>query len=572
MKTKRTILRIGLATLCVSFAIQSIEAQQPSSGSGKTDFSADATSQINSSGLIAQVWRARRPGFSLMPSNRYGSVKGMAAAVPAVHGTGTVGTIPIWIEIGQSGNPILGDSIITQLNGNLGIGLAAPMSKLTVQGMIETTLGGYKFPDGTVQTTAAVSGLQSVAHDSTLRGAGTAGSPLGVAVPLTIIADTPGPLIFAINEQDGGSGIFAVGGATINGLGGSGMVGTGGFGGSSEGGRGVRGHGGVSQTGDGGTGVTGLGGNSINGPLAGAGVQALGGSNLGGGDGGPGLDALGGGATAGGTAGTGVLGHGGNSAQTGGTGARITGGGGFFNVGGSGVIATGGENHSGVGGGTGVEAIGGNSEQADGGVGIIARGGNTESGFGGTGLFATAGLGSIPGLAAVFGGGVHVNGNLDVMGPAGGGNINVTGDLNVVGTKNFKIDHPLDPENKYLLHAAIESSEVLNVYSGNTVSNATGEAVITLPEWFEALNRDLRYQLTVIGTFAQAIVAEKVKHNRFTIRTSVPNVEVSWQVTGVRSDAVMRKQPFKAEENKPERERGKYLTPGLFNKAPAAQP
>jgi len=98
------------------------------------------------------------------------------------------------------------------------------------------------------------------------------------------------------------------------------------------------------------------------------------------------------------------------------------------------------------------------------------------------------------------------------------------------------------------------------------MTNEKGEAIVTLPEWLEALNRDLRYQLTVIGTFAQAIVAEKVKQHRFTIRTSAPNVEVSWQVTGVRSDAAMRKHPFKAEEVKPENERGTYLDPELFGK------
>ena len=98
------------------------------------------------------------------------------------------------------------------------------------------------------------------------------------------------------------------------------------------------------------------------------------------------------------------------------------------------------------------------------------------------------------------------------------------------------------------------------------VTNSKGEGVVTLPEWFDALNRDLRYQLTVIGTFAQAIVAEKVKHNRFTIKTNLPNVEVSWQLTGVRSDAVMRSHPFKAEESKPERERGTYITPDVFGK------
>jgi hypothetical protein len=45
--------------------------------------------------------------------------------------------------------------------------------------MIETTLGGYKFPDGTVQTTA---GISFVTHDASLAGLGTAASPLGIAV------------------------------------------------------------------------------------------------------------------------------------------------------------------------------------------------------------------------------------------------------------------------------------------------------------------------------------------------------------------------------------------------------
>jgi len=144
----------------------------------------------------------------------------------------------------------------------------------------------------------------------------------------------------------------------------------------------------------------------------------------------------------------------------------------------------------------------------------------------------------------------------------------VAGNLDVQGTKHFKIDHPLDPEHKYLLHASVESSEVLNLYSGNAITDSKGEAVITLPEWFEALNSDLRYQLTVVGTFAQAIVYQKIKQNRFTIKTTLPNVEVSWQVTGVRSDAAMRKAPFKAEQNKPDRERGSYLDPQVFTKAP----
>ena len=144
----------------------------------------------------------------------------------------------------------------------------------------------------------------------------------------------------------------------------------------------------------------------------------------------------------------------------------------------------------------------------------------------------------------------------------------VSGNLSVTGTKNFKIDHPADPANKYLLHASVESSEVLNVYSGNVVTDARGRAVVALPEWFEALNEDPRYQLTVIGRFAQAIVARKVENNRFEIKTSAPKVEVSWQVTAVRSDAVMVKHPFRAEEDKPLAERGRYLNPEAFGLPP----
>jgi hypothetical protein len=141
------------------------------------------------------------------------------------------------------------------------------------------------------------------------------------------------------------------------------------------------------------------------------------------------------------------------------------------------------------------------------------------------------------------------------------GNVEVSGDLAVNGVKSFRIDHPLNPENKYLYHAAIESSEVLNIYSGNVTTDANGLAAVVLPPWFEALNKDLRYQLTVVGTFAQAIVAEKVRNNRFMVKTSAPNVEVSWQVTGVRSDAAMITHPFQTERDKPERERGTYLKP-----------
>ena len=143
------------------------------------------------------------------------------------------------------------------------------------------------------------------------------------------------------------------------------------------------------------------------------------------------------------------------------------------------------------------------------------------------------------------------------------GDVQVSGMLSK-GGGSFKIDHPLDPENKYLYHSFVESPDMMNIYNGNVTTNESGEAVVTMPDYFEALNTDFRYQLTVLGTFAQAIVAEKVKGNRFVIKTSAPNVEVSWQVTGIRQDAFAKKNRIQVEVDKEPRERGLYLHPGAF--------
>ena len=85
---------------------------------------------------------------------------------------------------------------------------------------------------------------------------------------------------------------------------------------------------------------------------------------------------------------------------------------------------------------------------------------------------------------------------------------------------------------------------MMNIYNGNVVTDASGNATITMPNWFEALNQDFRYQLTVIGEFAQAIVSKKVQNNQFAIKTDKPNVKVSWQVTGIRHDKFARKKEY----------------------------
>jgi hypothetical protein len=99
------------------------------------------------------------------------------------------------------------------------------------------------------------------------------------------------------------------------------------------------------------------------------------------------------------------------------------------------------------------------------------------------------------------------------------------------------------------------------VYDGNITTDAKGEAVVQLPDYFETLNRDYRYQLTVMDTFAQAIVSQRIKDNRFTIKTDKPNVEVSWQVTGIRQDPYANAHPIEVEVEKKADERGEYLHP-----------
>jgi hypothetical protein len=144
------------------------------------------------------------------------------------------------------------------------------------------------------------------------------------------------------------------------------------------------------------------------------------------------------------------------------------------------------------------------------------------------------------------------------------GNVAVTGSLSK-GGGSFKIDHPLDPQNKYLQHSFVESPDMMNIYNGNIVTDGAGKAVVTLPDYFEALNMEFRYQLTVIGTFAQAIISKKISNNQFEIATNQPNVEVSWMVTGVRHDAYANQNRIPTTTYKDAADRGKYLHPAAFN-------
>ena len=142
----------------------------------------------------------------------------------------------------------------------------------------------------------------------------------------------------------------------------------------------------------------------------------------------------------------------------------------------------------------------------------------------------------------------------------------VSGDLHVDGQLSklagtFRIDHPQDPDNKYLQHSFVESPDMMNIYNGNVVTGADGYATVELPGYFESLNIEFRYQLTVIGKFAQAIVKEKISNQKFVIQTDQPGVEVSWQVTGIRNDTYARDNRVQVEVDKADQRGTRLYTP-----------
>jgi hypothetical protein len=145
------------------------------------------------------------------------------------------------------------------------------------------------------------------------------------------------------------------------------------------------------------------------------------------------------------------------------------------------------------------------------------------------------------------------------------GTVTVTGMLSKP-AGSFKIDHPLDPENKLLYHSFVESPDMMNVYNGNIILDAQGEATIILPDYFEVLNKDFRYQLTCVGGYAQIFISEKLNNNQFKIAGGNPGLEVSWQITGIRQDPYANQHRIEVEVEKEEKFKGQYLHYEAYNK------
>jgi hypothetical protein len=384
-------------------------------------------------------------------------------AVSSITGQGTAGKIAKF-----TGANTVGNSIITESNSKIGIGIATPSSKLTVQGSATNPM---------------------ILGNNTGSGAGVQGMSSG------------GFGVIGKSSRTGVQGIST--GSVGNGVWGSSTSDTGVFGSTSTG-KGVFGN----ATGSGGVGVFGQssGGNGVEGSSPGGtavygnGILGVSGQGNNGGSGVYGNSSTG----------VGVYGQSGNNDAVYGTSSS----------------------------GTGVHGKGS-------GFGMVAEGVSYGiAAYGSVGIYAAPTAGNT--IAGLFGGNVQINGNLTKSGGS------------------FKIDHPLDPANKYLYHSFVESPDMKNIYDGTVTLDEKGEAVVPMPDYFSALNQDFRYQLTAVGAPAPNLfVAEKVKDNHFKIAGGKPGMEVSWQVTGIRHDAYARDHRIAVEEDKGN-ERGFYIYPAGF--------
>ncbi|MFG2396912.1 autotransporter outer membrane beta-barrel domain-containing protein [Streptomyces lydicus] len=209
------------------------------------------------------------------------------------------------------------------------------------------------------------------------------------------------------------------------------------------------------------------------------------------------------------------------------------------------------------------------------GIGILGQCGHTDAGGFGFGFSPN----NAPGVMGTSfnGSGVHgfsfssagmrAIGNVGIVAdgePLAGdfrGDVQVSGTL-TQGGGGTHIDHPLDPENRFLDHAFVQSPEMKNVYDGTATLDDRGTATVQLPYWFDALNENVQYQLTAIGGPAPSLhISSPVEENRFAIAGGDPGQQVCWQVTGARRDAWARTHPVVADGKKEAEERGYYLHP-----------
>ncbi|TSC96586.1 MAG: hypothetical protein Athens071426_363 [Parcubacteria group bacterium Athens0714_26] len=397
-----------------------------------------------------------------------------------------------------------------QQNGNVGIGTTNPGEKLAVAGTIESTSGGFKFPDGTTQASAASAGLNgggTINYVGKFTGSGTIGNStifdngnvgIGTASPTNLLhLKSSGPWI-KFEDTDGGS-TWLVGAYGGNYFDMSEVIGINGYNRLT-----------IKEGGNIGIGtvsplrrleVASDGTNWISSVFGGAG----------------GTDKV-------------VIGNYGGKAAIGAHNSTLTGWSDLILQFDGGKVGIGTTNPS-----SGYKLEVRDPDHAI--AGIV----NTS----GYAIYGQAPAGA---YAGYFSGNVYISGSLSK------------------GSGSFLIDHPLDPENKILRHSFVESPDMKNIYDGIVILDKNGEAMVKLPDYFETLNKDFRYQLTPIGENVNVWIKEKIKDNKFVI-AGKPSLEVSWQITGIRQDNFAQKYPIVVEEEKGVNnafKKGEYLHPDAF--------
>ncbi|OYT69970.1 MAG: hypothetical protein CFK49_12005, partial [Armatimonadetes bacterium JP3_11] len=148
---------------------------------------------------------------------------------------------------------------------------------------------------------------------------------------------------------------------------------------------------------------------------------------------------------------------------------------------------------------------------------------------------------------------------------ANGWGVFANGRLGASGTKSFQIDHPLRPETHFLNHFCIEAPEPYNLYRGVVTLDSRGEAWVSLPDYFESINREASYHLTPIGApMPNLHVAIEIQNNRFKIAGGAPGKKVSWEVKAIRNDPWVQRYGYETEPEKPKAWQGLYLHPELY--------
>lgn len=119
-------------------------------------------------------------------------------------------------------------------------------------------------------------------------------------------------------------------------------------------------------------------------------------------------------------------------------------------------------------------------------------------------------------------------------------NTQVTGPMAVVGaftatSKSFKIPHPLKADT-WLLHGVTESNEHGVEYRGDGVIDDNGSAVVTLPDYFEALTEPGATIFVIGNGFCAGW--SPIENNSLTV-AGEPGGSFSWLVKAARSDVTL---------------------------------